>query len=171
MRHVAASAPRCRVLDMGTGSGNIAIAVAASLTAVEVTALDISLVALPWRSTMPSLPGRRARHFVCGDLLSPLIPARRASICSCPIRPIFLTGIAVLACPRCGAMSRVEALDGGHDGLPFYRHLVAEGRNYMTDAWDRHRGSRTSIRRRGVEHRCADAALGVARDREGLQWH
>jgi release factor glutamine methyltransferase len=125
---------RCRVLDVGTGSGNIAVAVAASLDAVEVTALDISAEAV----ATAHINARTCRvadrvRFVRGDLLTPLNP-RQARFDLLLSNPPY---IATEELPSLPATVRryepSEALDGGHDGLLFYRYLVAEGPQYLSD--------------------------------------
>jgi release factor glutamine methyltransferase len=62
-----------RVADVGTGSGNIAIAVAHYAPQVEVWAGDISRDALEVASRNVAKHGLTERvHLVCGDLLDPL---------------------------------------------------------------------------------------------------
>jgi release factor glutamine methyltransferase len=133
-RQFVQSRRRCRILDIGTGSGNIAIAVAASLAMVEVTALDISLEAL----AVAQLNAASCRvaervHFVCGDLLSPLHPSRSRF-------DLLLSNPPYIAADEWPALPRTvrcyeprEALDGGRDGLLFYRRLFAEGWRLLSD--------------------------------------
>jgi release factor glutamine methyltransferase len=125
---------RCRVLDVGTGSGNIAVAVAASLDAAEVTALDISPAALTVAQLNARVCGVSERvRYLCGDLFSPLHPrwARFDLLLSNP------PYIAAQEMPSLPATVRCyeprEALDGGPDGLTFYRDLFAEGAPYLSD--------------------------------------
>lgn len=125
---------RCRVLDLGTGSGNIAIAVAASLDTVDVTALDISAEAL----ATAQINARTCRvadrvRYVRGDLLTPLNP-RQARFDLLLSNPPYIATEELPSLPatvRCYEPS--EALDGGHDGLMFYRCLFAEGPQYLSD--------------------------------------
>lgn len=125
---------RCRVLDLGTGSGNIAIAVAASLDTVDVTALDISAEAL----ATAQINARTCRvadrvRYVRGDLLTPLNP-RQARFDFLLSNPPYIATEELPSLPatvRCYEPS--EALDGGHDGLMFYRCLFAEGPQYLSD--------------------------------------
>jgi release factor glutamine methyltransferase len=122
----------CRMLDVGTGSGNIAIAVAASLAAVEVTGIDISsqALALAQRNAQSCQVVERVQY-LCGDLLSPLHP-RRACFDLILSNPPY---IATEEWPTLPTTVRCyeprEALDGGSDGLWFYRRLLAEGPSYL----------------------------------------
>jgi len=62
-----------RVADVGTGSGNIAIAVARYAPQVEVWAGDVSRAALEVASRNVAKHGLTDRvHLACGDLLDPL---------------------------------------------------------------------------------------------------
>jgi release factor glutamine methyltransferase len=125
---------RCRIVDIGTGSGNIAIAVATSLAAVEVVAIDISPEAL----AIAQLNARSCRvadrvHYIRGDLLSPLHPqhARCDLLLS---NPPYIAAEELPALPATvRRYEPYEALDGGCDGLLFYRRLYAEGPQYLAD--------------------------------------
>jgi release factor glutamine methyltransferase len=125
---------RCKVLDIGTGSGNIAIAVAAGLATIDVTAIDISPEALAVAQlNAQSCQVAERIHVVCGDLLGPLHPSR--------VRYDLLLSnppyIAAEEWPALPATVRCyeprEALDGGSDGLLFYRRLFAEGLPFLSD--------------------------------------
>lgn len=111
------------VLDLGTGSGCIAVALAVNLPAARITAVDLSHAALE--------VARRnaARHkvadrvqFLEGDLFDPLpAGARFDAIVSNP--PYVRTG----EIPELQAEVRSEphgALDGGEDGLDTIRRIV-----------------------------------------------
>jgi release factor glutamine methyltransferase len=125
---------RCRVLDVGTGSGNIAIAVAHGLNTIEVTALDISAEAVA-TARINACACRVADrvHLVRGDLLTPFNP-RQARFDLLLSNPPYIATEELPSLPatvRCYEPS--GALDGGHDGLLFYRYLVAEGPQYLSD--------------------------------------
>jgi release factor glutamine methyltransferase len=132
--HVLRLHQRCHVLDIGTGSGNIAIAVAASLPSVEVTAIDCSLDALTVaRLNAHSCHVAERIHFVCGDLLNPFHPGcmRIDLLLS---NPPYIASEEWLGLPptvRC--YEPRHALDGGSDGLLFYRRLFAEGAPYVAE--------------------------------------
>jgi release factor glutamine methyltransferase len=125
---------RCHVLDIGTGSGNIAIAVAASLASVNVTAIDSSLEALAVaRFNAQSCHVAERIRFVCGDLFTPLYSGRvRADLLLS--NPPYIAAEEWQALPttvRC--YEPRQALDGGSDGLLFYRRLFAEGAPYLAE--------------------------------------
>ncbi len=110
----------CRLLDIGTGSGNIAVAVAASLEASEVTAIDISsdALALAQRNAQSCQVAERV-HYLCGDLLRPLHP-HRARFDLLLSNPPYIAAEEWPALPitvRC--YEPREALDGGSDGCGF----------------------------------------------------
>ena len=63
---------RISVLDLGTGSGNIAVALARELPGARVTASDISARALRVAAANAAANGCRGIRFVCSDLFSAL---------------------------------------------------------------------------------------------------
>jgi release factor glutamine methyltransferase len=125
---------RCRILDVGTGSGNIAIAVAASLAAADVTALDISPGALAVAQlNAQSCHVAERILFACGDLFHPLHP-HRARFDLLLSNPPYIAADEWRALPptvRC--YEPRQALDGGSDGLVFYRRLFSEGSPYLAE--------------------------------------
>lgn len=126
---------RCRVLDVGTGSGNLAIAMAASHTAIEVTALDISPVALMTaQSNAKACQVSERVTLVAGDLFAPLNP-RRARFDLLLSNPPYIMTLQLPSLPvTVRNFEPRQALDGGPDGLLFYRRLIAEGSQYMSEA-------------------------------------
>ena len=124
---------RCRILDIGTGSGNIAIAVATELAAAAVVAIDISNQALAVAQTNARSCGVADRvTYIRGDLLDPLNP-RQARFDLLLSNPPYIPTDELSALPqtvRC--YEPRQALDGGPDGLLFYRRLIAEGPQYLS---------------------------------------
>lgn len=115
----------CLAVDVGTGSGCIAISLAVHSPGLRVVAVDVSLDAL-------QLAGRNAAacdvadQVFClqADLLAPFThtPPPLHLICAnLPYIPTAtLAGLAVARCePR-------QALDGGPDGLALIRRLLAQ---------------------------------------------
>lgn len=112
------------VVDVGTGSGAIAVTLALENESLRVRAVDISKEAL-------AVASENARHlganvqFLCGDLLKPLIEANwRVDVVVSnppyiPERDIASLSPIVQKEPR-------QALAGGKDGLDFYRRFMSE---------------------------------------------
>jgi release factor glutamine methyltransferase len=125
---------RCRILDVGTGSGNIAIAVATSLATAQVIAIDISAEALAVAQSNACACGVAERvTFIQGDLLGPFNP-RRARFDLLLSNPPYIAAGEIPSLPE--TVRRYEphlALDGGDDGLMFYRRLLAEAPPYLVD--------------------------------------
>jgi release factor glutamine methyltransferase len=124
----AASQPptisRLRILDVGTGSGAIAIALAKQLPDVEISASDISVAALA--VARENAARQRARiHFVASDLLAAFAehPLFDAVVANPPYVPDIDS--AMLQAEVRDFEPRV-ALFGGMDGLDLYRRLIPQ---------------------------------------------
>ena len=119
-----------RVLDLGTGSGCIAISIAHQNKDSEITAVDISPDALDMakRNAAKNRVENRIT-FLHGDLFAPL--AQDASYDLIVSNPPYIaqTEFAGLA-PDVREHEPRVALDGGPDGLRYYRRIAADvGRN------------------------------------------
>ena len=119
------------VLDLGTGSGCIAVSVAHQAKAARVTAVDISPDALEVARRNAAAHGIADRTtFLAGDLFAPL-PAGAAFdlIVSNPpyVTPGELAGLA----PEVRDHEPRVALDGGPDGLAFYRRIAADAGRFL----------------------------------------
>jgi len=116
-------APRGPILDLGTGSGAIAISMAKRLQEARVVATDCSLRALEVARCNACLHGVAARiQFRRGDLFEALRPKEAFDIIvSNPpyVRTAALAGLA----PEVRREGR-QALDGGPDGLRVLRRIV-----------------------------------------------
>ena len=119
-------APRRRLLDFGTGSGCLAIALTAHCEAAQAWALDISPAALQRarENAVRHGLGERIRFFA-GDGFSALPPTEPfALVVSNP--PYIPSGELADLQPEVRDHDPRVALDGGEDGLDFYRLLVRE---------------------------------------------
>lgn len=112
--------PGMRVLDLGAGSGALAIAIKLQDGAVDVTAVDISAEALSV-AVENAERLRAAVRFVQGDLYAPLAGERFDLIVS---NPPYIPSEALSALQREVRWEPALALDGGADGLAFYRRIV-----------------------------------------------
>ena len=116
------------VLDVGTGSGAVALALAAHLPHASVTALDISLPALEVARRNAERLGLAERvHFVPSDLLGSLggkIAAgfRWDAIASNP--PYIALPEAATLSPEVREYEPHRALFAGSDGMDIYHKLI-----------------------------------------------
>jgi release factor glutamine methyltransferase len=112
-------------VDVGTGSGAVALALASSVPALRVLATDASLDALRVAALNVGKHGLGDRIIVAaGDLLAPVAPAR-AVLVAANLPYVPTAGIPTLD-PGIRDHEPHLALDGGPDGLALVRRLVAQ---------------------------------------------
>ncbi|MGI5838829.1 MAG: peptide chain release factor N(5)-glutamine methyltransferase [bacterium] len=121
--------------DVGTGSGAIAVSLAKFLPDATIYALDISAAALALAGRNAAAAGVGARVFcLAGDLLDPLqdrgLAGALAGIVANP--PYIPTGDIADLAPEVRDWEPRLALDGGKDGMEYYRRLVAAAPPYLT---------------------------------------
>lgn len=122
MQRIAARAASTRVVDVGTGSGAIAVSLAAMTATTRVFASDISVAALAiarGNAARQHVEGRVA--FVCGDLLSWLGQPVEMILANLP----YLTDAQADA-PDIHAEPRSALAAGGEDGFDLYRALIPQ---------------------------------------------
>ncbi|HEV2215907.1 MAG TPA: peptide chain release factor N(5)-glutamine methyltransferase, partial [Terracidiphilus sp.] len=110
-----------RILDVGTGSGAIAVAVAKHCRAARVTATDISATALD----LAKENAERSKvdiRFLQGDLLAPFAGEAFDLIASNP--PYVAEGDHESLAVEVRDFEPAQALFAGHDGLEVYRRLI-----------------------------------------------
>lgn len=113
-----------QVLDLGCGSGAIALALALECPTAQVTATDISPAALALARHNACQLGLEERViFSCGDLLASLQPAGQFQLIACN-PPYVRRGDLESLEPQVRDHEPRLALDGGEDGLDFYRRLA-----------------------------------------------
>jgi release factor glutamine methyltransferase len=120
-----------RVLDLGCGSGAIAISLACEHDTARVVATDVSLGALLLASRNAHRHSATERvAFLCGDLFDPLAPrpAFDAILSNPPyVRRGDLAGLD----PEVRDFEPQLALDGGEDGMVFHRRIVEQAASYL----------------------------------------
>ncbi len=117
------------VLDIGTGSGCIAISL--SLSGFDVTAADISQGAVDVASKNAKYNKTEVK-FVKSDLFSGLEKdAKFDAIVSNP--PYIPTDVIETLMREVKEHEPKSALDGGNDGLDFYRRITDMAREYLND--------------------------------------
>lgn len=120
-----------RVADICTGSGAIALALAHYLPETSVAATDISTEALSIAKENAESLGLSERvEFREGDLLAPLSGEPFDAIVS---NPPYISSAEIAGLPREVRAEPIIALDGGADGLDFYRRLVHESAALLKD--------------------------------------
>jgi len=117
-----------RALDIGTGSGCIAVALAKLLPHTQVVAVDSSDAALDVARENAVLNGVTVR-FVTGSLFEPFGGERFDLIVSNP--PYIPTSDLAKLQPEVREYEPKGALDGGPDGLDFYRLIIPAAPAYL----------------------------------------
>jgi len=120
-----------QLLDFGTGSGCLAIALTAHCAETLACALDISARALELAHSNAARHGVVDRiRFFAGDGFAALPEGGQFSvIVSNP--PYIPSGELAGLEPEVRDHDPRNALDGGEDGLDFYRRLAREGRSWL----------------------------------------
>ena len=122
------------VLEIGTGSGAIAIALAKEAGHIFLVATDLSRDALILAKENAQTAGVRYQiGFVNGDLFGPLRPSRETG----PFDLILSNPPYIVRHKICTLAKEVRdyeptiALNGGKDGLAFYRRIIPEAPGYL----------------------------------------
>ena len=118
-----------RVLDLCTGSGAIAIAVAKNSPA-EVTATDVSEAACTVARANAAGAGVSVK-VLAGDMFAPVAEEKFDVIVSNP--PYIPHGDIAGLQDKVKKFEPLAALDGGEDGLDFYRTIAREGAERLTE--------------------------------------
>ncbi len=115
-----------QVLDLGTGSGAIAVSLAAAFPEAHITAADSSAAALSLARENAAAAGVAARiDFIESDMFQGLDPAATFDLIAC--NPPYITDSEWQSLPPDVRDYEPEAaLRGGADGLDFYRLLATE---------------------------------------------
>ena len=117
------------ILDLGTGSGNIAITLAHRLPADKLTACDISPDAVRIARENARRLGVGSVEFLQGDLFKPVRGRRFDIIISNP--PYVSLKESETLEPEIREYEPKMALFDGGDGLDFYRRIVGESGDYL----------------------------------------
>jgi release factor glutamine methyltransferase len=121
-----------RVLEVGTGSGAVAVSLAKELPDAEITATDISLAALEVACANAARQGVSTQiEFLCGDVFDPLAGERDGFHLIVSNPPYIRTGELQKLPADVRDWEPVIALDGGENGLDCYRRFAAEAARYL----------------------------------------
>lgn len=122
------------IVDLGTGCGTIALALAVEMPSARIDAIDRSLGACRVaRRNIESLGLTSRVRCIQGDLLTPLRTTHAGGgydlIVSNP--PYIPSEVCGALAPEIAAYEPVEAIDGGPDGLDYYRRIVKTAPAYL----------------------------------------
>lgn len=119
------------VLDLCAGSGCLGLAVKSRYPAAQVTAVEKSAEALPWleKNAAEALPGYDAAHPALnvqkGDVFAWNKGQVEGQFDLILANPPYLTAEEMRTLQPEVEFEPAMALDGGEDGLDFYRHIAA----------------------------------------------
>jgi len=122
-------ATACRVLDLCTGSGVIAVSLAKELASAQVIATEISpeAAAIARRNAVRNGVADRVEVRI-GDLFAPVAGERFDLIAS---NPPYIASTVIATLPREVQREPRVALDGGPDGLVFYDRICAAAGEHL----------------------------------------
>jgi len=120
------------ILDLCTGSGNIAISLACSMPDASITATDVSEPAL--KIALRNAECHSAAHrinFLKGDMFNALMFAKNQKFDIIVCNPPYIKGSEIAFLQEEVRFEPDIALNGGRDGLDFYRVLAKESCRYL----------------------------------------
>lgn len=124
-----------RIADLCTGSGAVAVSLAGELPTAQIYATDISPAALTIAcGNAETHQVAQRMQFFTGDLFDALMPRPEVTfdlIVSNP--PYVRRGEIVSLAPEVSRWEPRVALDGGVDGLEFYRRIAAVAPDYLAE--------------------------------------
>ena len=116
------------VLDLCCGSGIIGISMAKICDNVSVVASDISSAAVDVAQENARALRTKIKFF-CGDMFEPLTGYTFDMIVSNP--PYIRTNMIAMLQEEVKSFDPMEALDGGRDGLDYYRVIVEKAPKFL----------------------------------------
>lgn len=135
LREVAPGEAPVRILDLCTGSGNLAVTLALEAPGAEITATDLEAAALEVASANAELHGVASRlRFLTGDLFGALplggSGSPRFDLVTC--NPPYIPSHKARNMPiEVGGHEPAAAFDGGDFGLSILFRLVTEAPGYL----------------------------------------
>lgn len=119
-----------RVLDIGTGSGCVGISIASLCKNTDVTLLDISPGALKTAEENAELNGVKVNTLLC-DIMTDIPKDKFDVIVSNP--PYIKSDVIKTLQTEVKDYEPITALDGGYDGLMFYRRICLVSRELLNE--------------------------------------
>ncbi len=136
------------ILDLCTGSGCLALALAHEFPEAKVCGIDISETALSYARRNAEFNGIMNVAFVRGNLFEPFKNppeppfSKGGRISTSELKsfdliisnpPYIKTGDIKDLQPEISKWEPVDALDGGSDGLDYYRAIIPDARNFLKE--------------------------------------
>ncbi|MGB9710091.1 MAG: peptide chain release factor N(5)-glutamine methyltransferase [Thermodesulfovibrio sp.] len=118
-----------RILDLCTGSGCIALAIGKNIPEFQIFGIDISEKAIKYAAENKVLNNVKNVFFLVGDLFNPFKEKIFSCITANP--PYVKTGQIHELQPEIKNYEPLEALNGGIDGLIFYRKILDGAKKYL----------------------------------------
>ncbi|WP_159586516.1 peptide chain release factor N(5)-glutamine methyltransferase [Chelativorans xinjiangense] len=128
-RRIAAARGRCRILDLGTGTGAIALALLSAVPEAEAVGVDISEEALATACANADINGQGARFAALRSNWLTDVDGMFDLIVSNP--PYIPTDDLETLSREVREHDPRAALDGGADGLDFYRSIAAGAHRHL----------------------------------------
>lgn len=122
------------IVDIGTGSGAITLSLAHFIQGCHVHSVDISKEASEIaQENARNLCVEEKVTFYIGDIFSPLGPELQKSVDLLISNPPYIPREEINHLQREVRLFEPHlALDGGEDGLDFYRRLIQEGKKFLS---------------------------------------
>jgi release factor glutamine methyltransferase len=120
-----------KFLDLCTGSGCMALALAREFPEAQIYGTDTSEVAIRYAKENAELNQIKNVTFKKGSLFEPVKDFKFDLIVSNP--PYIRRNDIESLQPEIKDWEPVEALDGGENGLDYYRAIIPEVRNYLNE--------------------------------------
>ena len=135
LEFLAKTEPTVDILDLGTGSGAIAIALARELPTARIVATDLSMAALQLaQENAKSNQVDDKIFFIQGDMFG-AIPGGSQKFTVVVTNPPYVSDAEILELPReIRDFEPHHALEGGPDGLVVIRRIIAEAPTVLSPA-------------------------------------
>lgn len=123
------------ILEIGTGSGAVAISLAKELNKVSLIATDISSEAISLAKENAMLAGVGGKIlFIRGDLYEPFRLMSRGYFDMIISNPPYIRRSDIKILPKeVREYEPIEAIDGGEDGLDVIRRIIDQSPSYLKD--------------------------------------
>jgi len=122
---------RVRILDLCTGSGCVALALARVFRDAQVCGTDTSATAIQYAKENASLNGIKNITFMKGSLFEPVKELTFDLIISNP--PYIRSNDIKDLQPEIKDWEPQDALNGGKDGLDYYRFIISTVKKYLNE--------------------------------------